>query len=107
MSPPAADRPDALSAPAARALDALVQAGADLLQKEPWRAGRIIRGGEGLTLTALRAEVARRRALPPADFNRALALAQLVCAIGRPDFSAAWEGRGQAAATPGANRSRS
>jgi hypothetical protein len=82
------------SAPSARAvsaIDAVVAAGAALLIAEPRRASRIIRGADRLTFDALAAEVARRRALPPAaDFNRALALAQLVRALEQPAFAAAW-----------------
>jgi len=76
---------------AAAAVEAVVATGAALLVAEPWRASRIVRGAESMPLDALRAEVARRRALPPpADFNRALALAQLVRALDDEAFAAAW-----------------
>jgi hypothetical protein len=80
-----------LKARAVNAIEAVVTAGAALLIAEPWRASRIIRGADRLTFDELAAEVSRRRALPPAaDFNRALALAQLVRAIDEPAFAAAW-----------------
>ncbi len=76
---------------AAAAVEAIVETGAALLIAEPWRASRIVRGAESLSFEALRREVARRRALPPpADFNRALALAQLARALDREAFAAAW-----------------
>lgn len=76
---------------AAAAVEAIVETGAALLIDEPWRASRIIRDAESLSFEALRNEVARRRALPPpADFNRALALAQLSRALNLEAFAAAW-----------------
>ncbi|HLH51095.1 MAG TPA: hypothetical protein VKV96_17285, partial [Roseiarcus sp.] len=76
---------------AAAAVEAIVETGAALLVAEPWRASRIVRGAESLSFEALRNEVARRQALPPpADFNRALALAQLARALDHEAFAAAW-----------------
>jgi hypothetical protein len=76
---------------AEKAIEAAIQAGAAILAGEPWRVARIIRGADGMTLQELAAEVSRRRALPPSsDFNRALALAQLSCALNRPGFAAGW-----------------
>jgi hypothetical protein len=79
---------------AASAVEAIVEAGAGLLIAETWRVARIIRGADRLTFEDLAAEIARRRALPsPADFNRALALAQLARAVERPAFAASWTRR--------------
>src|SRR5581483_9877427 len=90
-----------LAVRAAAAVEAIVETGAALLVAEPWRANRIVRGADGLSLEALRNEVARRRARPPpADFNRALALAQLARALDRDAFAAAWM-RWRATETPG------
>lgn len=89
-----------LAARAAAAVEAIVETGAALLIDEPWRASRIVRDAESLSFEALRNEVARRRALPPpADFNRALALAQLARALNRQGFAAAWM-RWRATETP-------
>jgi hypothetical protein len=85
---------DALAAAAQKAVQATIQAGAAALIAEPWRVERIIRGAETMTFQELAREVARRRALPPpADFNRALALAQLARALQRPGFAACWSER--------------
>ena len=81
----------ALASRAAAAIEAVIEAGAARLIAEPWRVNRIIRGAEGLALEQLRAKIAWRRALPPpADFNRALALAQLARALDKPSFAATW-----------------
>jgi hypothetical protein len=83
--------PGELASRAAGAVEAVIEAGAARLIAEPWRVNRIIRGAEGLTLEQLRAKIAWRRALPPpADFNRALALAQLARALDEPSFAATW-----------------
>ena len=84
-------QPQALASRATAAVEAVIQAGAARLIAEPWRVNRIIRGAEGLTLEQLRTKIAWRRALPPpADFNRALALAQLARAADEPSFAATW-----------------
>jgi hypothetical protein len=83
-----------LAGRAAGAVGAIIDAGAKLLIAEPRRVGRVIRGAEQMTLDELAAEAARRRVgPPPADFNRALALAQLARALETPDFAAAWARR--------------
>jgi hypothetical protein len=85
--------PDAGFVPqfAEKAIQAAIQAGAAILAVEPWRVARIIRGADGMTFQELASEASRRRALPPpADLNRALALAQLLCALERPGFAACW-----------------
>jgi hypothetical protein len=80
-----------LASCAAAAVEAIIEAGAKQLIAEPWRVSRMIRGAEELTFDQLRTEIARRRALPPpADFNRALAVAQLIRALGQPAFAEAW-----------------
>jgi hypothetical protein len=81
----------AFPARAADALSAVVEAGASILIQEPWRVGRIIRDAEAMTFEALCESLARRRAMaPPADFNRAIALAQLALAMKSPVFHACW-----------------
>jgi hypothetical protein len=80
----------ALASCAAAAVEAVIEAGAARLIAEPWRVSRIIRGADGLSLEQLRIAVRRRRALPYADFNRALAFAQLARALDQPSFAAAW-----------------
>ena len=76
---------------AEKPIQSAIQAGAAILAVEPWRVGRIIRGADGMTFQELATEASRRRALPPpADLNRALALAQLICALERPGFAACW-----------------
>jgi hypothetical protein len=91
---PAAKCERDVAACAASAVEAIVEAGAGLLIAEPWRVARIIHGADRLTFEDLAAEIARRRAQPPpADFNRALALAQLARAVERPAFAATWARR--------------
>lgn len=81
----------ALASSASAAVEAIIEAGAARLIAEPWRVNRIICGAERLTLEQLRTKLAWRRALPPpADFNRALALAQLARALDEPSFAATW-----------------
>jgi hypothetical protein len=88
-------------AAAAGAIEAIVEAGARRLIAEPWRVARIIRGAYAMTFRELAAESARRRALPPpADFNRALALAQLARALEAPSFAEAFASRSAACAGP-------
>ena len=83
--------PRELASRATAAVEAVIEAGAALLIAEPWRVNRIIRGAEGLTLEQLRAKIAWRCAPPsPADFNRALALAQVARALDEPSFATMW-----------------
>ena len=73
------------------ALAAIVDAGARALLREPWRAARIIPGADNLTVEELAAAMARKsRAGPPADFNAAIALAQLAVALKSWQFRAVW-----------------
>ena len=86
--------PQRLASRAAATIEAIVEAGAERLIAEPWRVSRIVRGAEELAFDQLRAEVERRRVLPPPpNFNRALALAQLTRALAQPAFAAAWSMR--------------
>ena len=76
------------------ALAAIVEAGAAILAAEPWRAARIIRGADAMTVHELAAQLARRRrAPPPADLNRAIGMAQLALALKSPRFCAIWAAR--------------
>jgi hypothetical protein len=76
---------------ASGAVAAVIDAGAKILIAEPWRAARIIRGAEALTFDELATHFARRRAAPFADFNRAIAFAQLGRALESPYFRTAWD----------------
>ena len=81
----------ALATGAARAVAAVVEAGAAILIAEPWRIARIVRDADDMTEDELGAEIARRRSAgPPADMNRAIAFAQLALAMKAPKFGAAW-----------------
>jgi hypothetical protein len=80
----------ALAPIAANALAAIIDAGAQALIAEPWRAGRIIGGAQHLDIDALAARTARRRRAAPADLNQAIALAQLSRALLSPLFRSAW-----------------
>jgi hypothetical protein len=75
------------------ALAAIVDAGASILLAEPWRVARIIRGADKMTIHELAAQLARRGGGPPADLNRAIALAQLALALKSPTFCATWAAR--------------
>jgi hypothetical protein len=76
---------------AADALTAIVRAGARVLEREPWRVMRIVRGADSMSMAQLGAELARRRrAGPPSDLNVAIALAQLHTALQTPEFALAW-----------------
>jgi len=98
-APPSFALAETYAAEAAGAVEAIVDAGAKLLIAEPWRASRIVRGAGDMTFQELAAEAARRRALPMnADFNRALALAQLSRALKSPAFAASFAARGSACA---------
>jgi hypothetical protein len=78
------------AATADSALASVIDAGAAILLEQPWRVARVIRGARAMTFDQL-AEAARRpRATPPADFNRAIALAQVARALKSPAFRAAW-----------------
>jgi hypothetical protein len=91
FAPPAFERRISVESRAINAIDAVIEAGATTLVAEPWRADRIVRGAERLTLDELAKEAARRRALPPpADFNRVLALAQLSRALEKSAFARSW-----------------
>jgi hypothetical protein len=80
----------ALEPIAANALAAIVDAGARALIAEPWRASRIIRGAQHLSIEELAAQAARRRRAAPAVLNQAIALAQLSRALQSPLFRDAW-----------------
>jgi hypothetical protein len=81
----------AVETAAADALAAIVSAGARLLEREPWRVMRIVRGAESMSMAELVAEMARRRRIgPPADLNLAIATAQLNAALRAPQFALAW-----------------
>ena len=81
---------DAVEPVAANALAAIIDAGAQALIAEPWRASRIIRDAEYLTIDELDARMARRRRAAPADINQAIALAQLSRALKSPLFRRRW-----------------
>jgi hypothetical protein len=82
---------DDLGPIASRAIAAIVEEGAGILAAQPWRVGRIIGGAEAMTIDELAARIVSRGvAGAPADFNRALALAQLGLALKSPRFRAAW-----------------
>jgi hypothetical protein len=81
---------DALAPIAADALAAIIDAGAEALMAEPWRASRIIGGAQHLDIDELAARTARRRRAAPADLNQAIALAQLSRALLSPLFRSAW-----------------
>jgi hypothetical protein len=79
---------------AAKALAAIVETGASILVAEPWRVARIIRGADDMSIHELAAQLARRRrAGPPADLNRAIALAQLALVLKSPGFCTMWAAR--------------
>jgi hypothetical protein len=79
------------TAPASSAVAAVIEAGARLFIAQPWRVARVVRGADAMTAPELCAHMARRRrAAPPADFNLAIALAQLSLALQAPAFAAAW-----------------
>ena len=75
---------------AANALAAIVDAGAKALIAEPWRASRIIRGAQHLSIEELAAQATRRRRAAPSDLNQAIALAQLSRALQSTLFRDAW-----------------
>jgi hypothetical protein len=79
-----------LEAPAAKALAAVIEAGARILVAEPWRAARIVPGAGEMTIDELAGHLARRRRARPTDFNRAIAFAQLSLALKAPQFRGAW-----------------
>jgi hypothetical protein len=86
---PVADLPAV--ALAADKIAAIIEAGVRTLVAEPWRVARIVRAADEMTIDELAAQMARRRrAAPPADLNRAIALAQLSRALNSPQFRAAW-----------------
>ncbi|MGO8798397.1 MAG: hypothetical protein ACLQE9_17120 [Roseiarcus sp.] len=82
--------PHDLEGLASSALAAVIDSGAKILMREPWRAARIVRGADAMTIGELAFHVARRRRAPPADLNRGIALAQLSLALAAPGFGAAW-----------------
>ena len=89
---------DDLESVAANALAAIIDAGAQALIAQPWRAGRIIGGAQHLTVDELAARTARRRRAATVDLNQAIALAQLSRALKSPLFRYAWTNWGVGAA---------
>jgi hypothetical protein len=91
MIDPAPSNTDrAFAASAASAVAAVVDVGAEILVREPWRVGRIVRRADEMTIEELADHTARRRLTPPADLNLAIAIAQLSFALASPRFRAAW-----------------
>ena len=79
------------AAASARALAAVVEAGAKILIEEPWRVSRILPAADQMTIEDLVGQIAgSSRAGPPADLNRAIALAQLHVALKSARFHLAW-----------------
>jgi hypothetical protein len=90
-APSPAPASDQFETRAAGALAAVVRSGARILEDEPWRIARIVRGADAMTIAELRAHVERRRrAGLPADHNLAIALAQLSLALEAPTFDEIW-----------------
>jgi len=91
---PAAPNPNSApsyGAAATAALTAIIERGAEILVREPWRAARLVRDADRLTLRELSARVrSMRRAAGSVDLNRAIGLAQLDRAMQTRQFALAW-----------------